>query len=434
MFFLYDILLHISLILLLPYFIFKMIFAGKYRKGILERFGFIGEGKLRKLSDSRVVWFHAVSVGEVKAVLPLLKHFKEKHMDVKIVFSTVTSTGNAVALKEGFQWIDSLVYFPFDFHWVVSSVVKRIKPKVFVVVEKEIWPNILRLFKKNGVPVMVVNGTISDRSFGRYRLFGFFFNRIFGSISYFLSQIQQDNIRAIALGVEPAKTSVAGNIKFDISHIGWSPAERDVFIRGFNIKNDDKIIVAGSTHAGEEEIILGIFKRLKQEFPSLRLIIAPRHPERFKDVEKLVIEKGLTVIRRTVVTPTSCLPSPTSYDVILLDTIGELSNIYSIAAVAFVGGTLVNIGGHNLLEPAVYKKPVIYGHYLKSYLEMAEMLEAAGGGIRVNNIKDLFEALKKLLADKAYAEKAGSAAYSALEENRGATEKCLKVLESFMVE
>ena len=434
MFFLYDIILHISLILFLPYFVFKMVFAGKYRKGMLERFGFIGEEKLRKLAGSRVVWFHAVSVGEVKAVLPLLKQFKEKHMDVKIVFSTVTSTGNAVALKEGSQWIDSLVYFPLDFYWVAARVIKKLKPKVFVVVEKEIWPNILRFFKKEGIPVMVVNGTISDRSFRRYRLFGFFFNRIFGSISCFLSQTQQDNIRAIALGVMPDKALAAGNIKFDISHAEWPPAERDVFIRGFNIKNDDKIIVAGSTHAGEEEIILDVFKRLKQEFPSLRLIIAPRHQERFKDVEKLVIEKGLTVIRRTAVTSASSLASPVSHDVILLDSIGELSNIYSIATVAFVGGTLVNIGGHNLLEPAVYKKPVLYGHYLKSYLEMAEMLETAGGGIRVNNTQDLFEALKKMLAGRAYAEKAGAAAYSALQENRGATGRCLKVLEGFMVE
>ena len=434
MYLLYDILLHISLILLLPYFIFKMIFAGKYRKGILERFGFIGEEKKRKLADSRVVWFHAVSVGEVKAVLPLLKHFKEKHMDVKIVFSTVTSTGNAVALKEGSQWIDSLVYFPLDFYWVAARVIKKLKPNVFVVVEKEIWPNILRFFKKDGIPVLVVNGIISDRSFGRYRLFGFFFNRIFGSISYFLSQTQQDNIRAIALGVEPAKTSVAGNIKFDISRVEWPPAERDVFIRGFNIKNDDKIIVAGSTHAGEEEIILDVFKRLKQEFPELRLVLAPRRPERFKDVEKLVSEKGFTVIRRTVVTPTSCLPSPTSHDVILLDTIGELSNIYSLATVAFVGGSLVNIGGHNLLEPAVYKKPVLYGHYLKGYLEMAEMLEAAGGGIRVKNGDEFLKKVKQLFIDEAYRQRAGNAAYSVVLANKGATDKCLNVLEGLMGE
>jgi len=434
MFFLYDIILHISLILLWPYFIFKMIFAGKYRKGMLERFGFIGEEKLRKLADSRVVWFHAVSVGEVKAVLPLLKQFKEKHRSVKIVFSTVTSTGNAVALKEGSQWIDCLVYFPLDFYWVAARVIKKLNPNAFIVVEKEIWPNILRFFKKEGIPVVVVNGTISDRSFRRYRLFAFFFNRIFEGISYFLSQTQQDNVRATALGVEPAKASVAGNIKYDISHAEWPPLEREMFLRGLNIKNDEKIIVAGSTHAGEEEIILTVFEWLKHEFSELRLVLAPRHPERCKDVEKLVTEKGLIVIRRTAALSESFSAYSVSHEVILLDTIGELSSIYSIATVAFVGGTLVNIGGHNLLEPALCRKPVLYGPYLKSYLEMAEMLEAAGGGIRVNNTQDLFEALKKLLADRAYAEKAGAAAYSALQVNRGATGRCLKVLESFMVE
>ena len=436
MYILYDILLHLSLLLLIPYFLFKMLFVGKYRKGILERFGFIDKEKIRRLSighagnSGKVVWFHAVSVGETKAALPLLKRFKERRPDVKVIFSTVTNTGNTVAMREGAQWMDSLIYFPLDFYWVVSRVVERLGPDAFVVVEKEIWPNILRVFKKNKTPVLVINGVISDRSFKRYSFFEFFFRRIFGNISYFLSQTEQDRSRAVALGVEPARCLVAGNIKFDITPAEWPAEERGAFISGLNIKDSDKIIVAGSTHAGEEEIILDTFKRLKQEFPGLRLIIAPRHPERFKDVEKLVGEKGLAVVRRTAVTPTSRIPHPTSHDVILLDTIGELCNIYSLATAAFVGGTLVDTGGHNLMEPAFYRKPVVYGPYLRGYLEMAEMLEKAGGGIRVNNGEGLFIKLRDLLNDKISRENIGMAAYNVVESNRGATEKCLKVLES----
>src|SRR3989337_3365265 len=311
MYILYDILLHLSLLLLIPYFLFKMFFVGKYRKGILERFGFIDKEKIRRLSvrdagnSGKVVWFHAVSVGETKAVLPLLKRFKDRWPDIKVIFSTVTNTGNTVAMREGAQWMDSLIYFPLDFYWVVNRVVERLGPDAFVVVEKEIWPNILRVFKKNKTPVLVINGVISDRSFKRYSFFEFFFRRIFGNISYFLSQTEQDRSRAVALGVEPARCLVAGNIKFDINPAECADEERGPAISSCKVKNSDKIIVAGSTHAGEEEIILDTFKRLKQEFPGLRLIIAPRHPERFKDVEKLVGEKGLAVVRRTAVTTTS---------------------------------------------------------------------------------------------------------------------------------
>lgn len=442
MYLLYDILLHLSLIFLLPYFLFKMIFTGKYRKGIIERFGFIDGEKLKNLSMGNVVWFHAVSVGETKAVLPLIKRLKQKHPGVKVVFSTVTATGNAVAVKEGSQWIDSLVYFPLDFYWVVNRVVRKLKPKAFVVVEKEIWPNILKILKKNKIPVMAVNGSISDRSFKRYQLFGFFFKRIFKDISCFLCQTKKDGDKAIALGIEPARVAATGNIKFDIEPPQWNPVERDALLKRLNITAGDKILVAGSTHAGEEEIVLDVFKRLKlvpemfnrgQGLSGLKLIIAPRHPERFKEVENLIKDNGFSFLKRSE----PHTPHPTSHipkDVILLDTIGELCNFYSISTIAFVGGTLVDIGGHNLLEPAFYKKPVIYGPYLKSYVTMADMLETAGGGIRVNNGEDFLEKVKQLLVDEAYRHKAGNAAYNVVLANKGATEKCLKALECFVVE
>lgn len=433
MYLIYDILLHISLIILFPYFIFKMIFAGKYRKGILERFGFINEDKLGGIVNCRKIWFHAVSVGETKAVMPLVRRFKENNPDVRIIFSTVTITGNSVAMKDGAKLIDCLIYFPLDFNWVAGRVVKKLKPDVFVVVEKEIWPNILRLLKKNKIPAIIVNACISDRSYKRYRVFRFFFTRILNDISCFLCQTKNDSDKAIALGMETAKVIIAGNIKYDISYVEWPVAEMGAFTVSLNIKDGDKVIVAGSTHAGEEVMILDAFKKLKQEFLDLRLIIAPRHPERFKEVENLINEKGFTVIRRTAATHSPSLQGSATHNVILLDTIGELSKIYSIASAAFVGGTLVNIGGHNLLEPAFYKKPVVYGPFLNNYIEMAEMLESAGGGIRVTDTDSLFNALKWLVTDSSYAEKIGKAANGVLIENRGAADKCLKVIEDYYI-
>ncbi len=433
MYLLYDILLHLSLILLLPYFLFKMIFAGKYRKGMIERFGFIDGEKLKNLCLGNVVWFHAVSVGETKAVLPLIKRLKEKRPGVKVVFSTVTATGNAIAAKQGSEWIDSLIYFPLDFYRVVNRVVRKLKPEAFVVLEKEIWPNILRVLKKNKVPVMVVNGSISDRSFKRYQLFGFFFRRIFKDISCFLCQTKKDGDKAIALGVEPARVMVTGNIKFDIEPPEWNSFDKDVLLKRLNITADDRILAAGSTHEGEEEIIMDVFKRLEEEFPDLKLILAPRHPERFQEVENLIKDAGFSFLKRSE-SQISNLKSQIYPEVILLDTIGELCNFYSISAIAFVGGTLVDIGGHNLLEPAFYKKPVIYGPYLKSYAEMADMLETAGGGIRVNNGEEFFNQASQLLCDESYRHKAGHAAYGVVLANKGAIDKCLKVLEGLMVE
>src|SRR3989338_6576165 len=445
MYILYDILLHLSVLLLIPYFLFKMLFVGKYRKGILERFGFIGKEKIKSISHAKVAWLHAVSVGEAKAAMPLLKGLKKKYPSLKIVFSCVTPTGNAVAAQEGLAWIDSLIYFPLDFDWVVSRVVKMLRPNVFIVMEKEIWPNVLKILKRNDVPVMVANGSISDRSFRRYTMFGFFFRRIFKNVSYFLCQTKKDSDKAIALGIESSQVMVTWNIKFDIEPPHWNPLGRDVLLQRLGMTAHDKTFVAGSTHEGEEEIVLGVFERLKQEFPNLKLILAPRHPERFDEVEELIKKRGFSMIRRSTIRsqePEACPRMHLSRfrsqekdikpEVILLDSMGELCNFYGIATVAFVGGTLVDIGGHNLLEPAFYKKPVIYGQYLKSYAEMADMLETAGGGIRIDNGEEFWEKVRRLLSDEAYRQRVGNAAYSVVEANKGATEKCLKVFESYL--
>jgi 3-deoxy-D-manno-octulosonic-acid transferase len=421
MYILYNILIHLVFLFLLPYFILTMAFEGRYRRGLVERFGFLSREKLKSLSGSRVVWFHAVSVGETKAVIPLVRLFKNRHPEVKVVFSTVTPTGNSVAEKEGGPFIDALIYMPLDMSWVIRRVVKALGPEAFIVVEKEVWPNLVRILSSQGIPVIVVNGTISDGSFKRYRWLSFFFRPVFSRVAFFCARTEEDARKARYLGCDPARVIEAGNLKFDWEPevVGASKAEN--LLRELRLAPSDPVIVAGSTHAGEEEILVAAFNVLKEEFRNLKLIIAPRHPERFDEVEALLTHSGLSFTRRST-------GGGGEADVLLLDTMGELTSVYGLSTVAFVGGTLVDIGGHNLLEPAFFGKPVVYGPYLRSYLYMAEMLEEAGAGVRVTP-EDISDKLGALLRDEELRAKKGKAARWVVESKTGATERCVRVIE-----
>ncbi|MEK6760211.1 MAG: 3-deoxy-D-manno-octulosonic acid transferase [Deltaproteobacteria bacterium] len=420
----YDIVLHLSIIVLIPFFIVKMITARKYREGIIERFGFIGREKLARLKSGPLVWVHAVSVGESKAVIPVLKLLKKRRPDVKILFSTVTTTGNRAIQKDAGSLIDALIYFPLDLSWVVRRVLDATNPALFVVVEKELWPNLLKALRVRGVPAIVVNGTISDRSFRRFKQFGIFFRDIFASIELFCGRTTDDTRKAIEAGVIPSRACSFGNLKFDLDPEAPSEERLADLKRVLGIAQTDMVIVAGSTHAGEEVQVIKAFKALRAGRPGLRLIIAPRHPERFSEVETIIKSAGLVPSRRT---------APTGGDVILLDTIGELMTFYAISTLAFVGGSLVeNVGGHNLLEPAFFSKPVVYGAHLTTYLSMAELLEKAGGGFRVDSEEGLTKILKTLLHDEPLAAKAGAAAKKAVEANRGAAEKTVEAVVGFL--
>ncbi|MBI5643297.1 MAG: 3-deoxy-D-manno-octulosonic acid transferase [Deltaproteobacteria bacterium] len=422
---LYDILLHISVIALLPYFVFKMITARKYREGIPERFGFYKAAKLKALSGGPVVWIHAVSVGETKAAAPVVKLFKERNPDTRVVFSTVTRTGNNTAAKDLTGLIDALIYFPLDLSWVVNKAIRLFNPKAFIVIEKEIWPNIFRQMNKKGVPVIVLNGTISDRSSRRFARYGFFFKGVFGGVSLFSARTKEDREKAVCAGVKDSNAVATGNIKFDLSPPDGRQSSLTPLGASLGINPKEAVIVAGSTHPGEEEMILNAFKGLRGEFKNTRLILAPRHPERFAEVEALLRRSGLPYSKRS--------KGNGGEGIVLLDTVGELMMVYSFATVAFVGGSLVKgIGGHNLLEPAYYGKPVIYGPHLTAYLNMAELLEGAGGGFRAEGVDGLKGTLEKLLSDAALCKEAGESAWKVVEANRGAARKSVEAIEVFL--
>ncbi|MBI5287061.1 MAG: 3-deoxy-D-manno-octulosonic acid transferase [Deltaproteobacteria bacterium] len=442
MYLLYDLLLHTSLIILLPYFLFKMAMMGKYRQGLLERFGVIGDEKVDGLEKVRSIWFHAVSVGETKAVIPLVKKLRERHPEVRIVFSTVTATGNAIA-KQEFPWVDALIFSPLDLSWVVKRVVGRLKPRLFVTVEKEIWPNLFRVLHNKGVPIVMVNGTISSRSFKRYRLFAPFFKDVFSMVTLFCAQTSRDGDMALTLGMDKERVVVTGNVKFDGGFLALSPYERIELMKALELSDGERVIVSGSTHRGEEEVVLVVFKRLKEEFRNLRLILAPRHPERFGEVEGLIRGKGFSLLKRSETLKSQLSKSPFYppfekggeggiYDVILLDTLGELHQVYGLADAVFVGGSLVDVGGHNILEPAFQKRPILFGPYMQNYIEIVRRLLEVKGGMMVKDGEGLWKGFRLFLLEPTMARRYGEAAYKLIEANKGTTERSLEVIEGFL--
>lgn len=426
---LYDILLHIAVVALSPYFLFKMVTARKYMEGIRERFGFFDSGRFDALKGGPVVWVHAVSVGETKAVMPVLKLLRERHPGLRVLFSTVTATGNRTAASDGKGLLDALIYFPFDISWVIRRVLRQTGPSVFITVEKELWPNLFRHLKASSVPVIVANGTISERSSARYSRLSFMFRPLFEGITFFLARTRDDLERAVRCGVSRDRAAFCGNLKFDLKASGEDPARIASLKSALGITDTDTVLVAGSTHQGEEEIVLRAYAECAQS-GALKLIIAPRHPERFAEVEALLKKRSLRYSKRS--TGGGGGAGKDAGAVVLLDTVGELMTVYSFSTVALVCGSLVpGIGGHNLLEPAYFSKPVVYGAHLTTYLGMAEMLEAAGGGVRAPD-GELGAVLKRLLGDATARETMGANAKRVVEENRGAAARTVEVIERFL--
>jgi 3-deoxy-D-manno-octulosonic-acid transferase len=297
---------------------------------------------------------------------------------------------------------------------------------MLVVVEKEIWPNTFRAVRRRGAPIIVANGTISERTFRRYKRFRGVFSEVLSMIGYFCARTRDDLERAISSGISPDNAEVLGNLKFDLKPPPADPGRLEDLGNALGT-GAGPLVVAGSTHEGEEEIILGAFRKLREGSPAARLVIAPRHPERFSAVEGMLKRSGLAWARR------SKAGNGADAAVVMLDTVGELMHAYSFADVAVVGGSLVpGIGGHNLLEPAYYGHPVVYGGFLTTYAGMADMLEEAGGGVRVKNERELAGVLADLLADEVKRKRMGTAALGVVEANKGAAERTVKVIERYL--
>jgi len=425
---LYNIVLYLSSLILVPYYIARGIRFGKARRGIRERLGLFAPELLASLKDREVIWVHAVSVGETRAAVPLLKALRHEYPDALLLLSNVTETGRKVAanLKE----VDQYIFFPFDLGWIVRKALNTIKPKLVVLVETEIWPNFVLESKRQQVPLVLVNGRISDRSFPRYRMAGKIFLPILDSISDFCMQSEQDSRRIRRLGAASGRVQVTGNLKFDMQAPEINETEVLSLKDTFKIAEKSVVWVAGSTHDGEEGPLAEAYLKLSKVCPELFLILVPRHPERSKMVADELGKMHVPVILRSELEHLNRMSSPG--DVMIVDTVGEMLKLYAIADLVFVGGSLVPTGGHNILEASLMKKPVLYGPYMQNFKEIARLVKAAHAGLQVKDADDLYQQMKILLENPSEAERIGDNGRHLIFANQGATQKTLKVISRYL--
>ena len=423
MYLIYSALLALALVLGLPWWILQMIRSGKYRAGLTERFGRV-PARLLQQPGKPVIWVHAVSVGEVLAIANLLKQLRESNPNHRVVLSTTTLSGQKLA-RERFG-PENVFYFPLDFAFAIRPYLKALKPELIVVAETEFWPNFLRLARQSGAKVVVVNARISDRSLPRYRRLKSILSKVLLNVDRFLTQSDIDRGRLIEIGAPPDRVAVAGNLKFDIM-----PPKTTPFLGQLQVSIKQAaawpIIVCGSTVEGEESVIIEAFRRALKWHPNALLILAPRHPERWEQVADLIRASGLHWWRRT----TWQTDDPVSSGIFLLDSIGELAAIYRLATIAFVGGSLVPRGGHNILEPAHYAIPIIVGPHTENFRDIISLFTKAGA-VDVADTEHFADELLRLLEHEQRRAHLGRHAADVVRANCGATARTLETLSGFL--
>ena len=400
---------------------------GALRAGIAQRRGRYASEDLAGLSGTRPVWLHAVSVGEVLAVGGLLRALRERRPDLPVLVSTVTETGQALAV-ERLPEAQARIYFPFDLPGCVGRALATVRPRLVLLAETEIWPNFLKACGERAVPVILVNGRISPRSFPRYRLARPFMRRVLRDLTLCLVQSEADAERLRTMGAAAERVRVTGNLKYDLRVTPVPADERGAWRVSLGVPEGAPVLVAGSTHRGEEEAAVAALLAMRQKDPEARLILVPRHPERLAEAEAAATAAHLGCGRW------SARPFPSRFQppVILVDTVGDLARLYALGTVVFVGGSLAAAGGHNILEPAQHGCPILFGPNMANFAEMAGAFLAEGAALQVVDAPALAAAVVALARDPARAKRMGEAAAALLDRHRGATARTLAALEALL--
>jgi 3-deoxy-D-manno-octulosonic-acid transferase len=367
------------------------------------------------------IWVHAVSVGEVNAALPLLRRLKEAFPGHCVILSTITDTGQMVARDRAPDGT-KVVYLPFDAGFVLKKFLGKIRPILFITIETEIWPNIFRALGRKGIPVVVLNGRLSERSSRGYARVSFFMKRVFSDVMLFGMQSRLDAERLARIGADPEKITVLGNFKFDTSVSEKMPAWTETL--------EGPVLVAGSTHRGEEEIMISAYRKNVERFPGLKLVLAPRHPERFREVEELIRAEKIPFIKRSVLGDRDQVPGSFTSGIVLLDVIGELSAVYAIADVAIIGKSFMGYGGQNPLEPAYWGKAILCGNHMENFPFMKDIYEA-GGAFEVD-ADSLAKKIRELLISPEKARTAGEKARELYLKNSGAVERAMALISEYV--
>ncbi len=451
MYWLYSLAAMLALLLSAPWWLLRMARYNKYRAGLAERLGFVPKRLYARdvagyaAKEKNCIWIHAVSVGEVLAVGQLIAELRAANPGARIFLSTTTAAGQKLARERHGE--ENVFYFPLDFAFAIRPYLKHLRPKLVVLAETEFWPNFLRLVKRSGAKLAVVNARISDRSHNGYRRWRPVLRKILQNVDLFLAQSQEDARRLVEIGAPPERAFVSGNLKFDVQPPQQLPFREELRAR-LQQAEVFPVLVCGSTVEGEEFPLLGMFQGVLSKYPKAVMILAPRHPERFDDVAQLVGSCGvppgsyphlpglaqLNLWRRSQLDPQAMLHS----GVLLLDSIGELAALYSLATIAFVGGSLVPRGGHNILEPACFGVPILVGPHTENFRDIVGIFQSANAvkivrGFRVGNTKaDLSAVVLELLENASEREALGRRATDVLKLHTGATSRTARALQALM--
>ncbi len=415
----YDFLFIILFLFALPFLYLRR----KLHRGYWQRLGFIKVSK--KFENS--IWIHAVSVGEIISAKELIKDIKREFPQRPLVISTITPTGNKIA-KAIAGDSEKIVYLPLDIGFIIRRFIKIFSPCIFISLESEFWPNLLIQLSRASIPKVILNGRISHAAFMKYHFFKFFIKPVLKKIDCFSMQSKEYSDRLMQLGVGSEKIEISGNMKFDVQSNETQADDVDKIREDLSLAKNDILFVCGCTHKGEEEAVLSVYKKLVESKGNLRLFIAPRHVERAKEIEKIISNFGFEPLRISQIKDQQV----GSKSVYLLDIIGRLKSYYATCSFCFVGGSLVPSGGHNILEPAAFSKPIIFGKYMHNFSDIRDLFLKADAAIEVNDTCGLRLALSELLGNDAKAKNLGLNAKKIVDSNKGATGRNLAIIKRFL--
>jgi 3-deoxy-D-manno-octulosonic-acid transferase len=413
-----------------PYMLFKMLTSERHRSGLYQRFGIVSE----RTSKKPGIWIHGASVGEVITAKNIIEKIDREFPEWETFISTSTNTGYSVA-KQNFSG-KPIFYFPVDLSWITRKVLRRIRPSCIILIELEIWPNFLVSVYKENIPLIIVNGRISNKSFKAYRIIsrisGAFYNSLTNKMNTYCARTELDAQRFRDLGISGEQVFVTGTMKYDNIPTHINENSKNELADLFRIKDNDLVLIGGSTHEGEEEILLRIFERLSKTYPNLRLIIAPRHIERTRDVSRLIEKKGFAPVLKTSVDSSNYSWQNSKKEIILIDTVGDLEKIYALSDYVFVGKSLVPSGGQNMMEPAGLGKPVIFGPHVFNFKEEVDMLLGNEAAKMVETQDELCGTIEFFIKNPEAAKEMGLRAQEVVSEKRGATEKNMDIIREIL--
>ncbi|MCI0621227.1 MAG: 3-deoxy-D-manno-octulosonic acid transferase [Acidobacteria bacterium] len=426
---LYSLAFTLGFISALPYFLFQALLHRKYFSSFWQRLGDLP----REISSGAEagVWIHAVSVGEVLAVLPLVHALQARWPKRTLFISTTTLTGQALARKKLADRA-RILYFPLDWRFAVRRSLDTVRPSLVLIAETEIWPNFLRECRTRAIPVLLVNGRLSDRSMRRYRRIKGFMQRILDDFSFCCMQTEMDRDRLLSLGAKQTKVEVCGNLKYEIAAPESIQAKTKAYRQLLGLAPNRFVVVAGSTMKDEEALVLAAFDTLRACCPEAILVIAPRHPERFREVEKLLSDRSVSYAKRSELNHGRPRGNQDA-QVVLLDSLGELATLYALASVVFIGGSLVPTGGHNILEPALFQKPILFGPHMSNFREMSEYFLQQQAAVQVNDAAELGDGFIKMFRDAELRQRIGDRGQAILTAHRGAAQRIVNHIESIEV-